>query len=60
MQLRSMLVVGYCYGIRSERRLCEEAQMYCQSLGLDQFQRDENDIACRKVGQDSNGQSNKR
>ena len=21
-----MLIVGYCYGIRSERRLCEEAQ----------------------------------
>ena len=20
-----MLIVGYCYGIRSERRLCEEA-----------------------------------
>jgi len=27
-----MLIVGYCYGIRSERRLCEEAQLnlaYC-------------------------------
>ena len=22
-----MLVVGYCYGIRSERRLCEEAHL---------------------------------
>jgi transposase len=23
-----MLIVGYCYGIRSERRLCEEAEMH--------------------------------
>jgi transposase len=22
-----MLVVGYCYGIRSERRLCEEVHL---------------------------------
>jgi transposase len=22
-----MLIVGYCYGIRSERRLCEEAYL---------------------------------
>jgi transposase len=22
-----MLIVGYCYGIRSERRLCEEAHL---------------------------------
>lgn len=22
-----LLVVGYCYGIRSERRLCEEAHL---------------------------------
>jgi len=22
-----MLVIGYCYGIRSERRLCEEVQL---------------------------------
>jgi transposase len=22
-----MLIVGYCYGIRSERRLCEEVQL---------------------------------
>jgi transposase len=22
-----LLVVGYCYGIRSERRLCDEAQL---------------------------------
>src|ERR1700690_4448596 len=35
-----MLLVGYCYGIRSERRLCEEVQMnlayrwFCR-LGLD-------------------------
>jgi transposase len=35
-----MLLVGYCYGIRSERRLCEEVHLnfayrwFCQ-LGLD-------------------------
>ncbi len=35
-----MLIVGYCYGIRSERRLCEEAHLnlayrwFCR-LGLD-------------------------
>jgi len=35
-----MLIVGYCYGIRSERRLCEEVQLnlayrwFCR-LGLD-------------------------
>ena len=23
-----MLIVGYCYGIRSERRLCEEVEMH--------------------------------
>jgi transposase len=23
-----MLIAGYCYGIRSERRLCEEAEMH--------------------------------
>jgi transposase len=23
-----MLVVGYCYGIRSERRLCEEVELH--------------------------------
>src|SRR6202023_1834137 len=23
-----MLIVGYCYGIRSERRLCGEVQLY--------------------------------
>ena len=22
-----MLIIGYCYGIRSERRLCEEVQL---------------------------------
>lgn len=36
-----------------------QAMIYCRSPGLDRFQRDENDIDCRKVGQDSNGQSNK-
>ena len=35
-----MLIVGYCYGIRSERRLCEEVQLnlayrwFCR-LGLE-------------------------
>src|SRR5437660_9401348 len=35
-----MLIVGYCYGIRSERRLCEEVELhlayrwFCR-LGLD-------------------------
>jgi transposase len=35
-----MLIVGYCYGTRSERRLCEEAaldlahRLFCQ-LGLE-------------------------
>src|SRR5512137_973641 len=35
-----MLIVGYCYGIRSERRLCEEVhvnlayRLFCR-LGLD-------------------------
>jgi transposase len=35
-----MLIVGYCFGIRSERRLCEEVHLnlayrwFCQ-LGLD-------------------------
>jgi len=31
-----MLIVGYCFGIRSERRLCEEVHLklaYC--FGLD-------------------------
>jgi transposase len=23
-----MLIVGYCYGIRSERRLCKEVEMH--------------------------------
>jgi len=23
-----MLIVGYCYGIRSERRLCEEVSLH--------------------------------
>jgi hypothetical protein len=23
-----MLIVGYCYGIRHERRLCEEVRLY--------------------------------
>ena len=36
-----MLIVGYCFGIRSERRLCEEVQLnlayrwFCR-LGLDE------------------------
>ena len=29
-----MLVVGYCYGIRSERRLCEEVHLNLASLVL--------------------------
>lgn len=29
-----MLVVGYCYGIRSERRLCEEVHLNRLSLVL--------------------------
>ncbi len=34
-----MLIVGYCYGIRFERRLCEEVEphlayrWFCRSLG---------------------------
>ena len=27
-----MLIVGYCYGIRSERRLCEEVEARAASL----------------------------
>ena len=36
-----MLIVGYCFGIRSERRLCEEVHLnlayrwFCRLLGLD-------------------------
>jgi transposase len=29
-----MLVVGYCYGIRSERRLCAEVGRYCFAVAL--------------------------
>jgi Transposase domain (DUF772) len=38
--LIGMLIVGYCFGIRSERRLCEEVHLnlayrWCCRLGLD-------------------------
>src|SRR5215470_16037837 len=29
-----MLLVGYCYGIRSERRLCEEVNLHLQQTKL--------------------------
>jgi transposase len=29
-----MLIIGYCYGIRSERRLCEELQLHLASCTL--------------------------
>ena len=29
-----MLIVGYCYGIRFERRLCEEVEMHLASVVL--------------------------
>ena len=28
-----MLIVGYCYGIRSERKLCEEVELHLAYLG---------------------------
>src|SRR5580704_7493001 len=28
-----MLIVGYCYGIRSERRLCEEVELHLPIAG---------------------------
>src|ERR1700684_2434651 len=40
-----MLIVGYCYGLRSERRLCEEGELHlayrwCFGLHLDDKARD--------------------
>src|SRR5829696_4734259 len=38
-----MLIVGYCFGIRSERRLCEEVQLnlayrwFCRSTSKPRF-----------------------
>jgi transposase len=29
-----MLIVGYCYGIRSERRLCEETELHLAHRGF--------------------------
>jgi hypothetical protein len=28
-----MLIVGYCFGIRSERRLCEEVHLNLATVG---------------------------
>jgi transposase len=63
-----MLLVGYCYGIRSERWLCEEVDLnlayrwFCR-LGLDGEMPDHSTFSknrlscCRKRGRSASGAS---
>jgi len=50
-----MLLVGYCYGIRSERQLCEEVELnlayrwFCR-LGLDGEVRDHSTFSKNRQG----------
>jgi transposase len=50
-----MLIVGYCYGIRSERRLCEEVHLnlayrwFCH-LGLDDAVPDHSTFSKNRLG----------
>ena len=55
-----MLIVGYCFGIRSERRLCEEVHLnlgYCWFCGLGRCIRNRglNRLSCLRRGSGRRG-----